>query len=91
MKLLRYLLCAVIVISFLISVLRLVRIEVPALKNWFGLFFYEQSYLGYVGGNIILSLCILFSSKFNKKEKEHYVIMMFSLPLYNIYIILKKL
>ncbi|MBW7869889.1 MAG: hypothetical protein H3C39_02380 [Flavobacteriia bacterium] len=91
MKLFRYLFCVVMFMCFLIPVLKLGGIEVSALKNLFGAFFYERLFFGYIGGNIILSLWILFCSKFKKKEKEHYVFMMFSLPLYNIYLILKKL
>lgn len=90
MKVLKYIFCIILFLSFLISALKIGRIEIDSIKNFMGEYWYTRIYLIYIIGNFILLPFILFSPKFKKKEKEHHALMIFSLPMYNIYLILKK-
>ncbi len=91
MKVLKITFSIILFLSFLITVLRIGRIEIDSIKNFIGEYWYTRIYLIYIVGNFILLPFILLSPKFKKKEKEHHAFMIFSIPLYNVYLILKKL
>jgi hypothetical protein len=91
MKILKYLLSLFLFICFFIAMLNIARIEIPLIKSIIGEYLYERTYFILIVTNFLLIFWILFNSKYNKKEKENYILMMLSIPIYNIFFILKKL
>lgn len=88
----------IIKILLIISILTSITIavcskwlEFPIIKDVLGIWLYEHIYFLYLLLNVLLIIYLLFRKDLSKKEKEHHVFMIISIPFYSIYVIISVL